>query len=690
MSLRTRLIIAFVLMSVVPLSAVTLVSYLSSVHAFELAAQREATQSATDVSRRMEMITADVGRRLDRLFVAGTTSPQRPFNPDPQMVRDSVAPLLGDAAALVDRVEFHPAPDIPPVPAVADAYSVPVPIAPSTGRGGPGRRRMGPRPPGAPDWGGRGGRRPPDAPPPPGSQVIVMDIPRIVEEATRAATAAGVAAADSKIQSMVEKRIQQELAARQQGLNAMAEALTREAASRRDGINTPVGVEGRSVEVAVQKDGRVIGRANAMLNLDRTLTMILGFARRDQGEIPFAIDRTGALHTPEPADKAHLQSLGVERTALVAASGTPRRSGDWIVVARKAPGGITFGIARPIGESLREIRRASVRNLGLGLLVIALAFVGIIPISHRMTQHLTALTRGVRQLAGGDFGARVPVRSTDEFGALAGAFNQMAEDLERHEAQAVGQERMRRELELSRLIQTEMLPRTSLRSGPAEIAGVSIPAREVGGDFFNYFVLPDGRLALLIGDVSGKGVSAALLMANIQATLHARLPHETDLARLADRLDRELGQNTSGGVYLTLFLGILDMDGRVLRYVNAGHNPQFVIRARGGIEALSSTGMPIALYAGHGYTEARVELRANDLLFFYTDGLVETMNEAGDMFDAERLQALLEAAQTYDVNTVLARVEEQVTAFRGKTEPFDDATMMALRIGAADPTENTE
>ncbi len=676
MSLRTRLIIAFVLMSVVPLSAVTLVSYLSSVQAFERAAQREATQSATDVSWRMEMITADVGRRLDRLFVAGTASPERPFNPDPQRVRESVAPLLGDAAALVDRVEFHPAADIPPVPALADPDSVPIPIAPSPRRRGSGMGRRGPTPPGPPDWPGPpGGRRPP-----PGSQVIVMDIPKIVEEATRAATAAGVAAADPKIRSMVEERIEKELAARQRGLNAMAEALTREAGVSRNGQTPPVGVEGRSVEVAVQKDGRVIGRANAMLNLDRTLTMILGFARRDQGEIPFAIDRTGALHTPEPADKAHLQSLGVERTALVAASGTPRRNGDWIVVARKAPGGITFGIARPIGESLREIRRASVRNLGLGLLVIALAFVGIVPLSHRMTQHLTALTSGVRQLAGGDFGARVAVKSKDEFGALAGAFNQMAEDLERHEAQAVGQERLRRELELSRLIQTEMLPRTSLRSGPAEIAGVSIPAREVGGDFFNYFVLPDGRLALLIGDVSGKGVSAALLMANIQATLRARLPHETELARLADKLDRELGQNTPGGVYLTLFIGILDMDGRVLRYVNAGHNPQFVIRARGGIEQLSSTGMPIALYAGHGYTEARAELHTGDLLFFYTDGLVETMNGAGDMFEVERLQTLLAAAQTHDVDAVLARIEEQVAAFRGETEPFDDATMMAMRI----------
>src|SRR5512132_3221521 len=121
MSLRNRLIIAFLLLSVVPLTAVTLLSYRSSVNAFERAAQREATESAADVSRRMETVTADVGRRMDRLFVAGTSAPRR-FHPDPELVRDSVAPLMGDAAALVDRVEFQPAADLPsppPTPAVA-------------------------------------------------------------------------------------------------------------------------------------------------------------------------------------------------------------------------------------------------------------------------------------------------------------------------------------------------------------------------------------------------------------------------------------------------------------------------------------------------------------------------------------------------------------------------------------------
>ncbi len=662
MSLRTRLIIAFLLLSVLPLSAVTFLSYTSSVRAFELAARREATESATDVSRRMEMVTADVGRRMDRLFVAGTDSPLRPFTPDPQSIRDRVGALLGDTAALVERVEFHPAPGLPSPPDPV-AGSVPVPIPPSA------PRRGGPGP------GGGGGRRGP----PPGSQVIVMDIPRIVEEARQAAAAQGVAPADPKIGRLVEKRIEQQLAANQAGLTRIAEEMTRDAALA-DARRAPV-AQGQNIEVAVQKDGRVIGRANARLNMDRTLRMVLGFARRDQGEISFAVDRAGTLYTPEATDAPQLKTLGVEQTALVAAEGTPRRTGDWIVVARRAPNGIIFGIARPIGESLREIRRASVRNLGFGMLVIALAFIGIVPISHRMTQRLTTLTRGVQQLAGGDFRTRVPVGSRDEFGALAGAFNQMAEDLERHEAAAVQQERLRRELELSRLIQTEMLPSAPLRTGAVSIAGISIPAQEVGGDFFNYFLLPDGRLAMLVGDVSGKGVGAALLMANIQATLRARLPHEHDLSTLADRLDGELERNTPGAVYLTLFLAIFDLDTGLLRYVNAGHNPPVVLRQGGSIDTLDATGMPIALYAGHGYTERRVTLQPGDLVFFYTDGLVEAENAAGDMLGFEPLQRLLASADRATVESVLRDMEHHVAEFRGTVELADDATMMALAIG---------
>lgn len=642
MSLRTRLIVAFLFLSVLPLSAVTAFWYVSSVRAFERGAEREASQTARDIGRRMELVTAAVGRRMDRIFAASDD----PGDPDPERLEARMA-MLGEAATLVDRVEFHPmgedgsAPTTPAVPGVAGV--APVPPAPKV------------------------------------PLTIVVDVPKVLEEARRAAKN-GAAAAGLDMGSVIDRALADGIPGLEAGLAAAAEAVAREAEAARGAQRVRVEVGGRQIEVDVRKEGKIVGKANAIMNLDRTLDSVLALSRPQQGEIPFAIDQRGTIYTPDASQRSTLEALRIAERASEATAGAPARVEDWIIVARKDPTGLVFGIARPIGESLREIRRMSWRNLSIGLGVIALACIGIVPISHRMTQHVSSLSAGVRQLAGGDFKARVPVQSRDEFGALATAFNSMAADLERHQALVVEQERLRRELELSRLIQTEMLPRAPLRLGAAEIKGVSIPAREVGGDFFNYFALPDGRLALLVGDVSGKGVSAALLMANVQATLRARLPLETELARLADGLDREIDANTPRGVYLTLFLGILDVERGVLQYVNAGHNPQFLLRAAGGLQPLSSTGMPIALYPEHGYTESVVEIGRGDLLFFYTDGLVETENERGDMFGAERLEALLEAVHGHGIDKVLEEVEHAVRTFRGKAEPFDDATMMALRI----------
>ena len=661
MSLRTRLIIAFLILSVVPLSAVTLIWYVSAVQTFERVAEQEASQTAADLGRRMEMITANLGRRVDRLFDEAAAGGQ----PDATGVRERLAPMLGESAALFDRLEFHPTdPDPQPNPN-PDPEAVPPP-PPDPGRI-PGPARV----PGTA----------PVPPVPPAPPVIVIDVPQVVESARRAARVGSARAAElGKIAGVdVGAIVQEALKDMPAAEAAVKDAIAREAIAA-VATRPEMAIAGRRIEVPVKKGGKIVGKANATLNMDLTLRSVLALARREQGEIPFAIDQQNRLYTLDPDGRGELERIGVTTVATGAAAGSPKRLGDWLVVARKDPGGIIFGIARPIGGSLREIRRLAFRNLSIGLAVIALACIGIIPISHRMTQHVSSLTAGVKQLAGGDFKVRVPVHSKDEFGTLASSFNRMAEDLERNQALVVEQERLRRELELSRLIQTEMLPHAPLRLGTAEIKGLSIPAREVGGDFFNYFALPDGRLALLVGDVSGKGVSAALLMANIQATLRARLPLETDLARLADGLDREVDENTPHSVYITLFLGILDMERSVLRYVNAGHNPQFLLHQRGGIDALSSTGMPIALFAGQGYQEAVVPIQAGDLLFFYTDGLVETESESGEMFGADRLQSLLSVEHEQHTDTVLERVDAAVREFRGRAEPFDDATMMALRI----------
>ncbi len=271
------------------------------------------------------------------------------------------------------------------------------------------------------------------------------------------------------------------------------------------------------------------------------------------------------------------------------------------------------------------------------------------------------------------------MKSKDEVARLASAFTQMATDVERHHQTALEQERIRRELELGRQIQNEMLPRTPLNLGLTQVQGISVPAREVGGDFFNYFVLDDGRIALLMGDVSGKGVGAALLMANIQASLKIRLGLGQGLAAVADALDRDIEANSPGPVYATLFIGMLDPATRRLHFVNAGHNPQYVLRVQGGLERMHASGLPVGLLAGRGYTEHVLQLAAGDLLFFYTDGCVEAEDEQGEPFGMERLESLLlGAARTADP---LHRIETAIEEFRGKSEPLDDATLMTVKVG---------
>jgi len=253
------------------------------------------------------------------------------------------------------------------------------------------------------------------------------------------------------------------------------------------------------------------------------LRAILSGAERRQGAIPFALDREGRLYAPEPADEAVLGELGVGPGNRP----TRRDAGEWVVAQRNdEETGIVIGVARPVGPALQAMRRTAANNLALGLGLAALALLGILPLSRRMTRHLASLTEGAERLGAGDLDVRVPVPHGREFRHLAETFNRLARDLRQNQERLLEQERLRKELEIGRRIQEELLPRGPLLGPFAEMGGVSIPAREVGGDFFNYFALPRDEVTILIGDVSGKGVPAALLMASLQAKIHARLALE--------------------------------------------------------------------------------------------------------------------------------------------------------------------
>jgi serine phosphatase RsbU (regulator of sigma subunit) len=436
-------------------------------------------------------------------------------------------------------------------------------------------------------------------------------------------------------------------------------------------------LSGSRINVRLERDGQVVRQMNAEMNLPNVLATVFTTTRSDRGELPFAVAKDGTVYAKSEADKGRVAAFGE-----VAKPGGPAtaRLRDWIVVTTddKSGSGLRLGIARPVTDSLATLRRTAARNAGLGLLFIVIALVGIVPLSAGLTRNLSNLSEAVARIAKGDYHTRVPVRANDEVGKLAKAFNSMAADVERHQRTAVEQERIRRELELGRQIQNEMLPHAPLQLGLTQVQGVSVPAREVGGDFFNYFVLDNGDIALLMGDVSGKGVGAALLMANIQAALKARLGLGQDLSAVADALDRDIDANSPGPVYATLFMAILEPHTRRLRYVNAGHNPQFVLRTE-GLHRMPATGLPVGLLSGRGYSEQTVQLAAGDFLFLYTDGCVEAENEHGEFFGMERLEQLLTAsAQSRDP---LKHVEAGIAGFRGRSEPSDDATLMTVKVG---------
>jgi sigma-B regulation protein RsbU (phosphoserine phosphatase) len=433
----------------------------------------------------------------------------------------------------------------------------------------------------------------------------------------------------------------------------------------------------------VLRKGEIIGTVMAQVNPEKALSRILLHSLRQEEGIPFAVDMEGSLYTADPADRDKLKGLPIQEVTCPPGSTSPRKTEleNWIVVTRKDPdSGLSFGIARPIRQGMEEIRRTAARNFSYGLGMMGLALVGIMPLSGRLTRNLNQLTQGAEQMARGDLNVQVPVRSHDELGRLAATFNRMVRDLRDNQQHLLEQERLRKELEMCRRIQEELLPRAPLRIGLAEMKGLSIPASEVGGDFFNYFSLPDGSIALLVGDVSGKGVPAALLMANLQATLRARLPLERDLAMLAGLLDWEIASSTPPEVYLTLFMGILDVEKGDLHYVNAGHNTQYVLHCSQGLERLDSTGRPLGLLPGGGYGNRRVTLAEGDSLFLYTDGLVEAENETGDEFGCTRLEEVLVAEHTQGLDHLIAKVDQVVRAHRGSREARDDATILALRV----------
>jgi serine phosphatase RsbU (regulator of sigma subunit) len=717
MRIRTQLALSFLAFTIIPLSGLTLYSYYTSIQAFKKVVKEEYKSLAKEMGGRMEQVTRDLQHRLDRLD-------RRPFDDlrahksempgaHPAKLYAHIMDQMGDMALLVNSLEFPAPPRLAP------------------GRDGENRRPQTPPPP------------PPDPSAPALSRhsgpagdyqhletgaggkdrlaesVVVylegLNLPplvrgdafesmRIEQENDRIVLKCDEEALDIEIKQKLaqaaalvkgmdldeltttsREAVEQVRQAQSQVTEARRkwseERAARSVARDRKWAKAKMEIFGSRPPEAKQP-AAVAGPIKAEIRGEELLARIFEQGRFRHGEIQFAIDKAGNLHTPKEEQAARLQGLGFQPAGQALESGRPVTLGDdWIVATVHEPASsMTFGIARPIGNSLRELRMTALRNLGIGTGFIALALLGIIPLSGRMTRNLSTLTQGVEKLSKGDLDARVPVRSGDEIGQLAAAFNQMAAELGEQQKRLVEQERLQKELEMCRRIQEILLPREPLSVGFAEAQGISLPARQVGGDFFNYFVLPDGDVAVLMGDVSGKGVPAALLMANLQASLQAKLQVERDLARLAAAVDVEIAKQTEPQTFATLFIGIISRDGLTMRWVNAGHNPQFILSASGSVRALHSTGKPVGLLPGDGFEEKSIDLHHGDFLFLYTDGLVEAADPGGEEFGTDRLESILVRERDKSIDRIVATVVSEVREHRAGAEAGDDATLLALKV----------
>ena len=240
--------------------------------------------------------------------------------------------------------------------------------------------------------------------------------------------------------------------------------------------------------------------------------------------------------------------------------------------------------------------------------------------------------------------------------------------------------RFREEHRLAQTIQTNLLPRQYPVVPGYDIAGTSIPAQIVGGDYFDYIPIDEHHLALCVGDVSGKGIPAALLMASLQATLRGQAPiHGADVRACVQSANRLLCNNIKRGSFITLFYGVLDRRTHHFRYVNAGHNRPLFCRPGAAPVELATGGLILGFLPGFEYKEGALTFAPGDALCIYSDGVTEAMNTAREQFDEPRLLALLRDRPPASSEDRIEQIVTAVRAHTGTAPQTDDITLLMVQ-----------
>ncbi len=356
---------------------------------------------------------------------------------------------------------------------------------------------------------------------------------------------------------------------------------------------------------------------------------------------------------------------------------TPLSAGDWFL-----------GVDFPREELVSDLHDYDEMIVVMAIGGIALLFIVTYFAANSLTGSLRNLDEKTQEIVRGNLDFEPPeIRSGDEVGRLAESFAAMRDSLKSHikqltETTAV-KEKMLSELRIARSIQMSLVPRLIpkfIDDDRFDVAAILEPAREVGGDFYDFFFCAPDKLYVVIGDVSDKGVPAALLMAVTKTLIKALAKGGSDIVDIFKRLNKEIYFNNDTGAFVTVFCGVLDLSSGLFTFSNAGHHPPVLIENSGEVHSLETFyGTAPGAVEKAVYKKEIYQMKPGDLLFLYTDGVIEAFNDRREMFTEERLLKLLQENKLASARMLVNSVMDGLSLFVHKKERDDDITILDLR-----------
>ena len=289
--------------------------------------------------------------------------------------------------------------------------------------------------------------------------------------------------------------------------------------------------------------------------------------------------------------------------------------------------------------------------------------------------NLRVINYKLAQISGGNLDVTVDVRANEEFASLSDDINSTVATLKRYIAEAAA--RIDKELEYAKQIQLSALPTNFPEVEDYNIFAQMIAAKEVGGDFYDFYKLNDNTIAFLVADVSGKGIPAAMFMMTAKTIIKDLAESGMAVNEIFTKANQKLCENNESGMFVTAWMGILDIPSGKLKFANAGHNPPLLKRADGAFEYLKTrAGFVLAGMEGVRYRVNEITLNAGDRIFLYTDGVTEATNENNVLYGEDRLISFMNKNLEFDPTKLLSKLKKDIDKFVGKAPQFDDITML--------------